>query len=162
MNGSTVIRMGTLLLAVLVGGLTGRADSESVQSPNKRHESLEKAKSLLTAKETAAVSADPFHSEAFTIAVTGARPQTEKPAEPTAGPRSERDLLQAIAASLKPTGNFVIGGQPTIVFGQKKVKSGSSLTITFEGTEYTLEVVSVDRTSFTLRLNREEFTRPIK
>jgi hypothetical protein len=48
------------------------------------------------------------------------------------------------------------------VFGQKRVKAGGFLTITFEGNEYTLEIASIERPNFTLRLNREEFTRPIK
>ena len=34
--------------------------------------------------------------------------------------------------------------------------------ITFEGTEYTVEVTAIENNNFTLRLNREEFTRPIK
>ncbi len=78
------------------------------------------------------------------------------------GPRSGRDLLQAIGVSLKPSGFFVLGGEPTLVFGQKRVKAGGLLTITFEGSEYTLEIVSINQPNFTLRLNREEFTRPIK
>jgi len=49
-----------------------------------------------------------------------------------------------------------------LVFGQKRVKAGGLLTITFEGNEYTLEIVSIAPPNFTLRLNREEFTRPIK
>jgi ribosomal 50S subunit-recycling heat shock protein len=77
-------------------------------------------------------------------------------------PKTDRDIVRAIASSLKPTGNFILAGQPTLVFGQKRVKAGSLLTITFEGTEYTLEITAIERTSFTLRLNREEFTRPIK
>lgn len=77
-------------------------------------------------------------------------------------PKGPRGLLESIAASLKPSGYFVIGGQPTLVFGQKRVKAGGTLTINFEGREYTLEVVALDRTNFTLRLDREEFTRPIK
>ena len=76
--------------------------------------------------------------------------------------RSERQILQAIATSLKPTGNFIVSGEHTLIFGQKRVKAGGFLTITFEGTEYTLEITAIERTSFTLRLNREEFTRPIK
>ena len=58
-------------------------------------------------------------------------------------------LLQAIAASLKPSGYIVLGGQPSISFGQKRVKAGGVLTITFEGNQYTLEIVSIDRTTFT-------------
>ena len=70
--------------------------------------------------------------------------------------------VRAIATSLKPSGYIVLGGQPSVSFGQKRVKAGGILTITFEGNQYTLEVVSIDRTNFTLRLNREEFTRTLK
>jgi hypothetical protein len=36
-------------------------------------------------------------------------------------------------------------GTPSISFGQKRVKAGGVLTITFEGNQYTLEIVSIDR-----------------
>ncbi len=36
------------------------------------------------------------------------------------------------------------------------------MTLTVERVEYTLEIVSVTPPNFTLRLNREQFTRPIK
>ena len=92
-----------------------------------------------------------------------------KPEEPVeggeakgVGPRNPRELLRTIAAGLKPSGVVVVGGEPTLVFGQKRVKAGGVLTITFEGAEYTLEIVSVFHPNFTIRLNREEFTRPIK
>jgi hypothetical protein len=85
---------------------------------------------------------------------------TEGPAP--AGPRSDREILAAIAVNLRPSGNFVLGGQQTLIFGQKRVKAGMPLTINFEGTEYTLEITAIDRANFTLRLNREEITRPIK
>ena len=157
------------LALVLTAGLslaTTRADEggDTVQSPTIRRQAADAAKHFLGNKQLRPVAADPFHSEAFAQLVSGG----EKPVatvtttENQVGPRTDRDLLQAIAASLKPSGFFVIGGPPTLVFGQKRVKSGSFLTITFEGTEYTLEIVSVDRTNFTLRLNREEFTRPLK
>jgi len=81
---------------------------------------------------------------------------------PKAGPRSDHEILEAIGAQLKPTGNFNLNGQQTLIFGQKRVKAGMPMTINFEGTEYTIEITAIDRTSFTLRLNREELTRPIK
>jgi hypothetical protein len=81
---------------------------------------------------------------------------------PAKGPRSDHDILAGIASGLTPTGIFVLDGQRTLVFGQKRVKAGTTLTINFEGGEYIVEVTAIDHTSFTLRLNREEFTRPIK
>ncbi|MBI2814843.1 MAG: hypothetical protein HYX71_11225 [Opitutae bacterium] len=148
------------------------AAEATVLNPVKRQAALERGKALVAPKEMAPVAVDPFHPQAFAEAVAGAgrvSAGTNPPpgtggdtGSPPAGPRTERDLLQAIAKSLKPSGYIVLGGQPSISFGQKRVKPGGILTITFEGNQYTLEVVSIDRTNFTLRLNREEFTRTIK
>lgn len=164
-----------LVLATLVAfALTARAyaaEGEAVVAPPKRQEVLDRAKALLAAPAQPAAVKDPFHSEAYAESLAGAvrSPEGQQPAGDNAtprtvptGPRNARDLLQTIAASLKPSGFFVLGGQPTLVFGQKRVKAGGFLTITFEGNEYTLEIVSIERPNFTLRLNREEFTRPIK
>ena len=161
----------TLRIILILAGSLGlvaahAAETSDILSPTKRQEILEGAKKLLAVREAPAVVADPFHSEAFAeiIAAAGRVPGTSAPDPGRApvGPRNDHDLLQAIAASLKPSGYFVLSNQPTLVFGQKKVKAGSFLTITFEGIEYAVEITAIDRTNFTLRLNREEFTRPIK
>jgi len=167
---SRFIRFSTrLLLCGCAVGLAAAAEVSDILTPPNRQESVELAKRMLAQREAPDINVDPFHPEAFAdvAAATGHVPGT--PATPggeTAaarpGPRSGRDLLEAIANGLKPSGNFVINGQQTLLFGQKRVKAGGLLTITFEGTEYTLEVTAIQRTSFTLRLNREEFTRPIK
>jgi hypothetical protein len=47
-------------------------------------------------------------------------------------------------------------------FGKSSVKVGTHFSVTLNGQEYDLELASIDRTTFTLRLNREEITRPIK
>lgn len=158
-------KIGVLLTAtVVVLGLSVRASAEDVLSPTKRAETLKNGKALLSTKEGAGTAKDPFHSEAFveTLAtnsgLTTTKPQTE--GVPT-GPRSNRDVLQAIATSLKPR-YLELGGQAILFFGQKRVKAGDKLTINFEGTDYALDIVSIDRPNFTLRLNRDEFTRPIK
>jgi hypothetical protein len=153
-----------VLAALAVVGTARGAEAEMVVSPTTRQDTLEMATKLLTAKGTVAVGKDPFHTEAVddnNAPPAGPVAAGPVPPKPPAGPH---DLLQAIATSpsLKPSGYFVLGGQPTLVFGQKRVKAGSFLKITFEGTEYDLEIVSIDRLNFTLRLNREEFTRPIK
>jgi len=157
----------------LVAGRSYGAEGEVVVNPQKRQASLEQAKGVLAAKPQAPMGKDPFHPEVEVGSTTNSTNTTE-PAQTTGnnvavrkdpvGPRSTRDLLQTIATSpsLKPSGFFVLGGEPTLVFGQKRVKAGGFLTINFEGSEYTLEIVSISRPNFTLRLNREEFTRPIK
>ncbi|WP_438480108.1 hypothetical protein [Oleiharenicola lentus] len=149
--------IATLLLMALVW------DSAEAQvvNPSVRQTALDRAKRMLSPREIVVPATSPFHSDAFNELVG----LVDKPVVATAGPaapRNNRELLQAIASGLKPSGYFVISGAPTLVFGQKRVKAGGLLTINFEGTEYTLEILSVDRTNFTVRLNRDEFTRPIK
>ena len=160
------------LLVALAGGAgfsLARAAEGEVLSPTVRQQALDNAKKLLAPREVAAPATDPFHSDTFNEMVKGSGKAAgtstgtgtvDTPA--ASGPRTGRDQLQAIAAGLKPSGYIVLGGQPTLLFGQKRVKAGGSVTITFEGTEYTVEITSIVSPNFTLRLNREEFTRPIK
>lgn len=157
--------IAALSLSLVILQIQSYAAGGVVSSPNKRLESLSLAKSLIDPKISAAVKSDPFHSAAYLEGLnTNSQMQPTGqmvPKVPT-GPRTSSDLLQAISASLKPSGFFVIGGEPTLVFGEKRVKAGGILTISFEGVEYTLEITAIDRPNFTLRLNREEITRPIK
>jgi hypothetical protein len=165
-------KLWRLLLVVLAGGVgysLARAAEGEVLSPTLRQQALDNAKKLLAPHEITAPVADPFHSDAYNELVSGAgKPPSTTTAggptnsSPSTGPRTSRDQLQAISAGLKPSGYIVLGGQPTLLFGQKRVKAGGSVTITFEGTEYTVEITSIVSPNFTLRLNREEFTRPIK
>jgi len=158
-----------LLVGAAICATVARAAEGDVLSPTKRQEVVDQAKKLLAIRDIPAPAADPFHSEAFNeivagvghvpTATTGGETETAKPA---AGPRTGRDQLKAIAEGLKPSGYIVLGGNPTLLFGQKRVKAGGFVTITFEGTEYTVEITSIASPNFTLRLNREEFTRPIK
>ncbi len=163
------------LLAALAGfTLVHAAEpvvSTTVLSPSKRQEMLDQAAKILAARETTAVTSDPFHPAGFEeLVAESGRPagtpasagSKETATAQPAAPRNDRDLLQSIGTGLKPSGFFVLGGSPTLVFGQKRVKAGGTLTITFEGTEYTLEVITIAPPNFTLRLNREEFTRTIK
>lgn len=155
------------LAFVLVAACAARG--EDVVNPAKRQASLAAAKEALAMRESAPIAKDPFHSEAYAEALaastgraaasTGA--ETAVAGAATTGPRSNRDVLQTIAMTLKPR-YMEVGGKPILFFGQKRVNPGGSLTINFEGSEYTLEIVSIDKPNFTLRLNREEFTRPIK
>ncbi len=156
-------RLG-MVLVVATATMTVSAFANTVVAPAKRLESLAQAKQLLGEKPMSASSKNPFNPEGFGEGQSDSGSSTGGSTGPVvqAGPRSGRDLLQAIGASLKPSGSVVLGGEPVLLFGQKRVKAGGLLTITFEGSEYTVEIVKIERPNFTLRLNREEFTRPIK
>lgn len=157
-----------IVVALVAGGLWPAVSQANVLSPAARQNKLNAAKKVLNPGEAAlpANLTSPFYPAGF--AGLGSRggpipgPSSSEEAAAPAVPRGDQAVLQAIATGLKPSGFFVIGGESTLVFGQKKVKAGSFLTITFEGASYTLEITAIDRSTFTLRLNREEYTRPIK
>lgn len=156
-------------LLALPGARAVAATVDPIIAPPKRLEALDRARATLAQKEAPDKVANPFYSESFSEVLQGGgtpRPAGDQQAATSAVTpavnKTARGLLESIASSLRPSGYFVIGGQPTLVFGQKRVKAGGTLTINFEGKEYTLEVIALDRTNFTLRLDREEFTRPIK
>lgn len=149
-----------LILCGLPVALTIQA--QIVSKPDSRQSLLAESDTLLAIKPPLVPIdvIDPFNSAAFSEAMGLTRPVSGEVAR--VGPRGDREILEAIGAQLKPSGNFIIGGQQTLIFGQKRVKAGMPMTINFEGVEYTIEITAIDRTSFTLRLNREELTRPIK
>lgn len=75
---------------------------------------------------------------------------------------TDRQLLEAIARQIDPTGTVAIGGEPMLLFGQKRIKVGDALPITFDGKPYDIVITAIQSTSFTLRLRGEEITRSIK
>lgn len=165
--------MNTLRLsaALLSAGAFTAASVAQVAPPAKRADTLAQAQALLAPRESALPppATNPFFSEAFATQAgliapapaAGADAAANAAARP-AGPRSTRDLLAAIADGLRPSGYIVMGGVPSLSFGQKRVKAGDTLTITFEGSEYTVEIAAIDRTHFTVRLGNETHTRPIR
>ncbi|MDD3179850.1 MAG: hypothetical protein PHQ04_05790 [Opitutaceae bacterium] len=169
-----------LLLTVALTAAVRLAAAEpeaapSVVTPAMRQARIDAAKQMLAPKEMvpAAKLLDPFHPAGFVEAAAAAgisrapadlAPATEGAADTppvAAGPRTERDILMAIAKNLKPKAVFM-GSRAYLFFGEKKTTAGDSLTLTYEGVVYQLQITAIDRTTFTLRLNREEYTRPIK
>ena len=81
---------------------------------------------------------------------------------PVARAFGDREILIALASKVRPNGTFSLGSEALLSFGKKNLRAGDHLTVSYEGQDYNLELVSFDRTNFTLRLNKEEITRPIK
>jgi hypothetical protein len=79
------------------------------------------------------------------------------PAAPT-----DREVLAAVAAKIPTTGTIILGGHPLLISGTNRIEIGSRFTVVYNGQEYELELVAIDRTTFTVRYKGEEFTRPIK
>ncbi len=77
-------------------------------------------------------------------------------------PVQATSVLERIAERISPSGTLQLGGEPYLIFGQKRLRVGDLLTVTFEGQDYTLELVAIDRVTFTLRHEREQITRRIQ
>jgi hypothetical protein len=70
--------------------------------------------------------------------------------------------LEKLAGQISPTGVIQLRGAPRLVIGGKPFEVGTRFTATYNSQDYELELVSIDRTTFTLRYRGEEITRPIK
>jgi hypothetical protein len=159
--------LGWLLLACAAVS-PARGAASDINSPDKRHATVERAARLAKPSSPAALPADlaqPFSPPGFEL--TDAEEQSAANAlagKTTSAPKatSDRETLEQIASKVPPSGTVFIGGEPRLIFGKKTVKIGTHFTVTFNGLDYDLELVNIDRTTFTLRLNREEITRPIK
>jgi hypothetical protein len=162
--------MKSLVVSLLVLFAAGAASAQLVVTPAKRAEVLAQVEGLMAPRDAASTPTPPtpFHSESFRAAILSAgvagsaAPATRSETARPAGPRVGRDLIVALAEGLRPSGFFIVSGEPTLVFGQKRAKAGDSLSINFEGADHTVVITAITPPNFTFRLGNEEFTRTIR
>lgn len=159
------------LLSVGSTGLAAEAKKPDVASPASREQTVELARRLAHREQPPALAADlvqPFNPAAFgqpdpeelqaMAASHAAAAATAAQSKPT----NDTDLLQLISARVTPSGTLIMGGEPMLIFGKKRLRVGDHLTVTYDGRDYDLELIGITRTAFSLRLNANEITRPIK
>lgn len=152
----------SFLFIALTAGLYA-APSVDILPPQKRTASLDLVRSLLTTKPID-ISADslaknnPFNP---VKPVVEAETVSKGPVTPGSA-LNEQDLLKSLAATVTPSGTMQLGDQLILLFGQKKLKVGDRIPIVFQGSTYELQISAIERTSFSLRINNAEITRPIK
>ena len=71
-------------------------------------------------------------------------------------------MLESLAVGLKPSGTFVMNGKHLLIIDRNRFEVGTKFIVSFNNQDYELELVAIDRTTFTLRYRGEEITRPIK
>jgi hypothetical protein len=146
-----------------------RVESE-IDPQEKRHAWVEKAAHLSKVSKAETLSGelpnafapplfDLTDAEEAAAAALAAR-KSGGPLAPVA--QTDRELLEAIASKITPSGTINMGGKPLLMFGKRFVKTGSKFVVTYKGQDYNLELTDIDGTNFTLRYNREEITRPVK
>lgn len=164
---SSIALLGLVSLGVLP--LSAQARKPDVAAPASREQTVELARRLANREQPQAYPAElvqPFNPAAFgqpsaeeQQAIAAARAAaTSGPARPA----NDSDLLQLISARVNPSGTLILGGEPILTFGKKRLRVGDHLTVTYDGRDYDLELIGISRTAFSLRLNANEITRPIK
>lgn len=155
-----------LFFAILLGGVLANAQALLAQSdvaPPKAREKVV-AEATRIAGERNVVPALPTPLPNPFVGRFTAEPETEAPA-PTASAApvlSGADLLARIATRIPATGTVSIGGEPLLLLGQKRLKVGDLLTISFEGQTYEVSIAAVTSTSFTVKRGEHVYTRPIR
>jgi hypothetical protein len=81
-----------------------------------------------------------------------------EPAPALGGP----ELLASLAARIPATGTVSLGGEPMLLLGQKRLKVGDTVTISFEGQSYELSIAAVTSTAFTVKRGENIHTRPVR
>jgi len=165
------LRLILVLSIVVITPLLSFAQGADLASPKQRDEAVERAITLLSASE--------FLNQPETLVSPFAPPDFDQPdpeellalqAAAAAGinsnvaaqPMGSRGVLEMLAERIIPSGILKMGGQSILLFGQKKLKVGDGLTITFDGIDYELDITTIGDTNFTLRYQGEEITRSIK
>jgi len=182
MNTFTRLGAGFALLGVLAPLPAHAAKvTADILPPLRRQVTVDTAERLAQRKAPAPVPADlpsPFNPADFDkpdpseLAAAASRPGGEKPAGPAGGgpavpaqpqaPAGDRETLETLAAQITPTGTMQFLGKPRLMIGGRPFEIGTRFTAAFNNQEYELELVAIDRTTFTLRYRGEEITRPIK
>jgi len=166
-------RLPVLLAVAALGVPCLRAKPLSdLISPEKRRATVEQAQKLAQAPVLTPLPAElpqPFNPPGFeqpdpeeVKAAAAAQAAATSTASGPAKPSTDRELLEHIATRIQPSGIFVLGDTRFLAFGQKRVSPGDILTVTYDGQDYQIEVAAIDQSTFTLRLNKEEYTRPLK
>ncbi|MEO7412738.1 MAG: hypothetical protein ABIZ81_05215 [Opitutaceae bacterium] len=142
------------------------AAASEITSTDKRRRVVETATKLATPGLAAPLPDDlalPFSPPGFGLSDADERAAAAAANGKSAGPKalSDREVLEQIASQIPPSGTIFVGDEARLIFRNNSVKIGAHFTVNLNGQPYDLELIKIDRTTFTLRLNREEITRPI-
>lgn len=170
MTISKHIAWSGLLFMSHVGPLMAAKVTPDIAPPQGREATLQTAQRLITRPEPKPVPVDipsPFNPPGFDQPDAATKVPAPGGGVPTAGvepvrPPGDRDILETLATRLNPSGTVVMGGKPLLIIDRNRFEVGTKFIVTYNEQDYELELVTIDRTTFTLRYRGEEITRPIK
>jgi hypothetical protein len=175
MNKFHFLAAGLALSACALPGAFAAKATSDIISPPKRQPTVDLAEALTKRPPPARMAADmasPFNPPDFDKPDSSEQKnaQPRKPGDPVA-PKADtlvvkapgdRETLETLASRIPSTGTIVLGGKPLLIVGKNRLEVGQTLVVTYDNQDYELELVAIDRTTFTLRYRAEETTRPIR
>jgi hypothetical protein len=165
--------LGALLVLSPFAVAAGKVASDLAPAP-KRQSAVDTAERLAHRPPVAPLSADlpsPFNPLDFDKPDPSEAPVVAPKPTPSAGgagvaaaaaPATDRQTLETLAAQITPSGVIMLRGAPRLIFANKPFEVGTRFTASYNNQDYELELVAIDRTTFTLRYRGEDVTRPIK
>lgn len=170
-----------LMLLGLLPSLRAAGVASDLVPTEKRRAIIEVAQRLTRAPEPVPLPTDlaqPFSPPGFDqpdpeelrAAAAAAAKAGSQPAAPAGGGAEaaapqlgDREVLEGLAARLIPSGTIMLNGAPLLIIGKNRFEIGARFIVSdnSHNQDYELELVSIDRTTFTLRYHSAEITRPI-
>lgn len=156
-----MIRRIALLCLALPLATVSLCAQGAVSTSASREAVLETASKIATATASTAVPAkiapDPYYPPASNL-----RWEVASEADAKATGLTDEQLTKALIDALKPTGSIQLGGEPYLLFTERRQKIGDKLVVTLDKVEYVVEIVSIASNRFRIRYNGQEAERPIK
>ena len=169
MNHRQLPALAAFLFGLAIAAPAPAKTVSDLVSPDKRRAVVEQAQKLTHPVEPAPLPAElpqPFNPAGFDQPDPEEVKAAPTPGTPAAAaPAGDREILENIAAVIRPSGTIKIGDKAArLTFGRKTVQVGGQFTVTnpANGQDYELELVAIEPPTFTLRYHNEEITRPIK
>lgn len=168
MNLRPCLTAATFLAAFFPSLLQAARAAADILPPQRRQEIVDTAERLANRPAPAPVPQDtpnPFNPEGYDAPDPATVPA---PSSGTAGPApvarapGDREILESLALRLTPSGTMTRNGRPLLIIERNRFEVGTKFIVTYNEQDYELELVAIDRTTFTLRYRGEEVTRPIK
>jgi hypothetical protein len=156
----------TVALVILFAACEAAAQARGVSTPDSRTQALERAHATLAEKP--APSAEQFTSlkDPFNPPETDLKDlivdNSIRPKDTAPKLVSDADVLQTLSASINPTGAVTLGGEPYLLFGEKRLKTGDTYTVTKDGVDYAVTINSIESGRFSIRYNSQVLFRQIK
>ncbi len=163
---SFLLRFVMVVISLTGSAVLAHAQRSDILPPQRRQPVVEQAETFISPPAQPEIHSrlnNPFFPNSLKPddeLLTAPIPQDTSAAVPVA-PASVYELLETIAPQINPTGSISLGGEPLLLFGQKKVRVGDELPVIYDGERYTLVISRIEPSSFTLRLGAAEVTRPI-